>query len=87
MDYMKKRKMKKWFAKHRKVVIATGSFVLVGLIAGLIGFEIANDWHAIQKWITSPWATTFFICLVIGVIALLLILMAIVNIKRGGGND
>jgi len=83
MDYMKKRKLKKWFNKHKIALIATGSFLLTGLIAGLIGFEIANDWHAIQKWLSSPWAATFFICLVIGIVALVIILMTFINLKRG----
>lgn len=83
MDYQKKRKYKKWIKKHKVVLISTGSFLLVGLTAGLIGFEIANDWKAIQKWLSSPWATTFFICLIIGAIALTMLIMVLLSLKGG----
>lgn len=81
MDYQKKRQLKKWIKKNKVVLISTGSFLLVGLVAGLIGFEIANDWKAIQKWLASPWATTFFICLIIGLVVLIMLIMVFLNLR------
>ena len=84
MNFVKKRKIKKWISKHKVVLISTCSFALLGLTGALIGFEIANDWHAIRNWLASPWATTFFICVVIGVVALFLLVLILINVKHGG---
>ena len=70
------KKFKKTLVKYKKVIIGTGIFAIVGLIALLIGFEIVNDWHAIRNWLASDNATTFFILAIVGafIFALLLIL-------------
>lgn len=86
MDFMKKRKIKKWVIKHKKLLIGSGIFAGVGLIGGLIGFEIAASGHAIRNWLASPWAPTFFICLVLGLFILGMVIAVVINIKRGG-ND
>lgn len=85
MNYMKRRKIKKFFQKHKKIIIGTGSFALVGLIGGILGFEIANDWHAIRNWINSPWASTFFILMGLGIIILILLLITFIYWK--GDNE
>ena len=54
------KKFKKTIIKHKKIILGTGIFAIVGLIALLIGFEITNDWHAIRNWLASDNATTFF---------------------------
>lgn len=80
---MKKRKIKKWIHKHKAAVISIGSFAITGLLGLLIGFEIANDWHAIRKWLASPYAATFFIALVLGLFALALVIYALISARKG----
>lgn len=70
------KKFKKTLVKYKKVIIGTGIFAIVGLIALLIGFEITNDWHAIRNWLASDNATTFFILAIIGGFILTLLLIA-----------
>ena len=83
MELQKKRKIKKWFKEHKAIIIGAGSVIIVGLIAMLIGFEIQQDWHAIRNWLASPYASTFFICLVLGVVVLGLIIAVLINLRRG----
>ena len=70
------KKFKKTLVKYKKVIIGTGIFAIVGLIALLIGFEITNDWHAIRNWLASDNATTFFILAIVGGFILALLLIA-----------
>lgn len=71
------KKFKKTVIKHKKIILGTGIFAIVGLIALLIGFEITNDWHAIRNWLASDNATTFFILAIVGAFIFgLLILVA-----------
>jgi len=81
MDYMKKRKMKKFFQKHKKIIIGTGTFLLIGLAAGLTGFEIQQKGHAIRNWLASPWASTFFILIGLGLIIIALLIITLINMR------
>lgn len=66
MNYYKKRKIKDFFKDHWKALVGTGSFLLAGVIVMLVGFAISG-W-SLLKWLESPFATTFFIMLVFGII-------------------
>lgn len=80
---MKKlKKVKKFLKNHKKLIIGTSIFVVLGLVGLLIGFEMTNDWHAIRNWLSSPYATTFFICVVLGVIALIVLIFTFMNFRK-----
>lgn len=78
----KSKKIKKFFKDHKKLIIGTSAFILLGLVGLLIGFEMTNDWHAIRNWLSSPYATTFIICVVLGIIALVVLVITFNNMKR-----
>ena len=78
---LKKYKFKKWLAEHKKPIITSGIFLMAGLGALLVGFEIQHNWHLIRDWLNGPHATTFFILLIISLFVLSLILLA-VGMKR-----
>lgn len=75
------KKFKKTVIKHKKIILGTGIFAIVGLIALLIGFEITNDWHAIRNWLASDNATTFFILAIVG--AFIFVLLILVAFSKG----
>ena len=75
------KKFKKTLIKHKKIILGTGIFAIVGLIALLIGFEITNDWHAIRNWLASDNATTFFILAIVG--AFIFVLLILVAFSKG----
>ena len=75
------KKFKKTIIKHKKIILGTGIFAIVGLIALLIGFEITNDWHAIRNWLASDNATTFFILAIVG--AFIFVLLILVAFSKG----
>lgn len=79
----KLKKIRQFLSTHKKILIGTSVFVLLGLIGLLIGFEIAQGWHAIRNWITSDSAVTFFIIAIIGLGALALVVFILITIKLG----
>ncbi len=83
MNAMKKRKIRIFFKKYKALIISFGVFGFLGLVALLIGFEIANDWHAIRNWLSSPYALTFLICSIVGLFLLIMIILVCVMIKKG----
>lgn len=72
MDYYKKEKVRNWFAKHWKPVLATGIFVTAAIVAMLIGFAMAG-WDLL-KWLKSDYAETFFIVVALGAIGLAVVI-------------
>ena len=83
MELQKKRKIKKWFKEHKGVIIGVGSFLLIGLIGMLIGFEIQQQGHAIRNWLSSPYAATFFIVLLLGAAIFGILIAVFINMNRG----
>ncbi len=83
MNSIKKKKIRSFFKKNKVWIISVGSFAVVGATALLLGFEIANDWHAIRNWLASPYATTFFICLILGLAVLVILILALIVVKNG----
>ena len=83
MNPIKRRKIKDFIKKNKKTLIGVGSFLAVGLTAMLIGFEIQQKGHAIRNWLASPYATTFFIVLILGALILILLIVLFVNLARG----
>lgn len=79
----KKRKIATWLKEHKAIVIGTGSFLLVGLLALLIGYEIKENGHAIRNFLSGPNATTLIILLIVGVFFLGLFVISIIYINRG----
>jgi len=66
MKAEKKAKVKKWLTEKKKWIITTGIFLLAGGIVMLVGFHMTG--FSLIKWLQSPWATTFFIFLISGVL-------------------
>ena len=83
MDAVKKRKIKKFIQKNKKILIGGGIFAIIGLIGLLLGFEITSGWHAIRNWLSSPYAATFFICAVIGALIIGMLIVVLLNLRRG----
>lgn len=77
MNQIKKRKIKESLKKKWPLLVGTGSFLVIGLVAMFIGFHMTG-W-SIVKWLQSPFAATTFICLGAGI---LLFAFLIVAIKR-----
>lgn len=83
MNAVKKRKLKKWLHNKRLFIFGAGSFILIGLIGALIGFEIEQDWHAIRNWVTSPKAVTLLICSIVGAFFIGLMAFLLIVSRRG----
>ena len=83
MERQKKRKIKKWLKEHKGIIIGVGSFLLIGLIGMLVGFEIQQNGHAIRNWLSSPYASTFFICLLLGAAIFGILVATFINMNRG----
>lgn len=77
------KKVKQFLNTHKKILIGTSVFVLLGLVGLLIGFEIAQGWHAIRNWITSDSAVTFFIIAIVGLAVLALVVLILITLKLG----
>lgn len=76
-----KKRFKENLKKNWKVWLASGLFLLFGLIALIVGFTISG--FSFIAWLKSPYATTFFIIIIIGVIILLLLLLEMKRRKLG----
>lgn len=84
MTETKKKKIKATLKKKWKWFLGSGVFLTIGIVALLVGFNMTG-WSIID-WLKSPYATTFFIIVGIGV---LIILVAVITYKRSqlGGYD
>lgn len=67
----KKRKLRHFFKEKKAWLIGTGTFLLVGIVALVIGFGFAWGWDTIAKWFYSPAAITLYVLL--GVFVLIFI--------------
>lgn len=81
MKFKTKQKIKKLKTK-KKAIIGVASFVLFGLICLLVGFEIEQKGHAIRNWLSSPYASTFFISIVVILILLAFVVGVLTTIKE-----
>ena len=79
----KKKKFSTWLKEHKVVVISTGSFILLGLTAFLIGFEIKEKGHFIRNFLASPDAKTLIIILVVAVFFIALFVASMIYIRKG----
>lgn len=79
----KKKTLRTWLKEHKGVVIGTGSFLLAGLLALLIGFEIKTKGHAIRNFLASPHAATLIILIVVGIFLVGLFVLSLVYMKKG----
>lgn len=79
----KKKGFKSWLKEHKVIVIGTGSFLLAGLVALLVGFEIKEKGHAIRKFLASPNAATLIILIVVGLFLAGLFVASMIYMKRG----
>lgn len=77
------KKLRKFLITHKKILIGTSIFVGIGLLGLLLGFEIAQGWHAIRNWITSDSAVTFFIIAIVGLVVIALVVLTITTLKIG----
>ena len=80
-----KTKFVNWIINHKKELIGTGLFVLVGAIVMLIGFAMTG-WSIIE-WLKSPWATTFFVVAALGLLLLVLVWWYFKRKSLIGGDD
>lgn len=79
----KKNKIKIWFQEHKAAVIGTGSFLLTGLIALLVGFEIKEKGHAIRKFLASPRAGTLVVVIIVGLFFAVIFVASLIYMKKG----
>lgn len=77
------KKFRRFIKEHKKIVIGTGSFVILGLLGLLLGFEISQDWHAIRNWLNSDSAVTFFIIAIVGLFVLAIVVFSFISMKMG----
>lgn len=71
MNFYRKNKIKKFFKEKWKWFLGTGLFLIVGGTVALIGFSVTG-W-SIMKWLQSPFATTTFICVGLGLFCAVII--------------
>lgn len=79
----KKKTLQKWLKEHKAIVIGTGSFLLAGIIALLVGFEIKTKGHAIRNFLASPHAATLIILIVVGIFFIGLFILSLIYMKKG----
>lgn len=78
-----KKKNKGLFeGKNKWVIISTIAFLLLGIVALVLGFGFANGFMSVLLWFGSRWAIYVYI-----IIALLLFLLAWVIFKQKIGDD
>jgi len=63
---MDKKRLKKYFKEKWYLFLGTGVFLIAGIVALLVGFAMTG-WSIID-WLKSPYAVTFFILIIIGLI-------------------
>lgn len=85
MKVKKKKKFGVWLKEHKAIVIGTGSFILLGLIGFLVGFEIKENGHFIRNFLASPDATTLLIILIVALFFIGLFVAAMIYIQKGDG--
>lgn len=79
----KKKTLRSWLKEHKGVVIGTGAFLLTGLIALLIGFEIKTNGHAIRNFLASPHAATLIILIIVGLFFIGLFIASLIYMRKG----
>lgn len=79
----KKRKIVTWLKEHKAVVIGTGSFLLVGLLGLLIGFEIQTKGHAIRNFLASPHAATLIILIIVSIFFAIIFVLSLIYMNKG----
>lgn len=79
----KKKKFQAWVKEHKVAVISAGSFILLGLIGFLIGFEIKDNGHFIRNFLASPDAVTLIIVLLVGLFLLGIFVISMIYMRRG----
>ena len=79
----KNKKFATWLKEHKAIVISVGSFLLTGLIALLIGFEIKEKGHAIRNFLAGPHATTLVVLLVCGLFFAAIFVASLIYMKKG----
>ena len=85
MNSYKKKKLKKAIKEKWIWFVGTGLFLVGGLVALLIGFYMTG-WSIID-WLKSPYATTFFVIIGVGLICGLCLVVSFKNSKLGGYNN
>lgn len=85
MDSFKKYEFKQKIKKYKPILIGSGIFLVVGMIAWIVGCYMSGA--NIVEWLTSPFAITCYIIIAIGVCILLFILFCFFIGKQGGKYD
>lgn len=70
---MKKHKLKEAFKKKKAWILTTGIFLLVGIIAVIIGLVISG--FDLIRWLQSPYAVTLYIFLALGVFGIIVVII------------
>lgn len=70
---MKKRKLKEVFKKKKAWILTTGIFLLVGIIAIIVGLVISG--FDLIRWLQSPYAVTLYIFLALGIFAIVVLVI------------
>ncbi len=68
---MKKNKLKESLKKKKAWLMTTGGFLLVGIIALIVGMVITG--FDLIRWLQSPQAVTVYIFLTLGILGIVLI--------------
>ncbi len=82
MNSKTKNKIKNFLKKNWKWLVGTGTFLIAGTIALLVGFEMSG-W-SLAKWLQSNHAITFFVILGAGILGLALVVYYYIRSKFGG---
>lgn len=67
---MKNKKKNKLEKRTVIAIVSTGSFLLIGILALVIGFAIKDGWASVLAWFASRWAIYIYIAIAIMVFLL-----------------
>lgn len=73
MEYLKKKHLKELLKQKLAFIISGGVFLLIGVIALIIGFYMSG-W-SIARWLQTPYAMTALICLLLFVFSSIIIVI------------
>lgn len=73
MNYLRKKKIKKFFKEKWAWFLGTGLFLIIGGTVAIIGFQMSG-WSII-KWLQSPFATTTLVFLIGGLYGAIMIII------------
>lgn len=82
MNSYKKKKFKKNLKEKWGWFLASGIFLVIGIIALLVGFNMTG-WSLID-WLQSAYAVTFFIILSIGIVCAIALFITYKRSHLGG---